>query len=511
MARKEAGNGKPVLKKTGVAGLDDVLGGGLACERCFLLEGNPGTGKTTIAMQFLLEGRAAGERGLYITLSETEDELRTSAVSHGWSLDGMEIFELLPPENLLDQDQQQSLLYSSDLELGETTKRVFEEFERVKPDRVVLDSLSEIRLLSQSSLRYRRQILALKHYFAKQNVTVLLLDDLTAEVADKTVHSVAHGVIRLEELSPDFGGERRRMRVIKYRGQAFRGGYHDFNIVTGGVQVFPRLVAAEHKSSFKRGEVVSTGNAQMNALMGGGVERGSSVLVLGPAGSGKSFLVLTFIASAAARGEKSALFVFDEEVGLLAERMKGLGIDLQGLMDKGLILLSQVDAAELSPGEFSQRVRHCIEKGVKTIVIDSLNGYQASMPEEHALILHMHELLQYCNRQGATTFLTVAQHGLMGEMKSPVDLTYLADTVILLSYFEAMGRVRRAMSLVKKRTSAHENTIREYQIDRRGLTLGEPLVNFHGVLRGVPTIVGDGPELQKSTAKRGQTGRDEPT
>lgn len=511
MSRKEVEDGKSALKKTGIAGLDDVLGGGLAPIRCFLLEGSPGTGKTTIAMQFLMEGRAAGETGLYITLSETEDELRMSAASHGWSLDGIDIFELLPPESLLDDEQQQSLLYSSDLELGETTKKIFEKFERVKPDRVVLDSLSEIRLLAQSSLRYRRQILALKHYFAKRNTTVLLLDDLTSEMTDKTVHSVAHGVIRLEELSPDYGAERRRMRVIKYRGQAFRGGYHDFNIITGGVQVFPRLVSAEHRAAFKRGEVLSTDNAQMNALMGGGIERGSSVLVLGPAGAGKSFLTLNFIASAAARGEKSALFVFDEEIGLLTQRMKTLGIDLEDLAAKGLILISQVDAAELTPGEFSQRVRQVIEKGVKTIVIDSLNGYQASMPQEHALILHMHELLQYCNRQGATTFLTVAQHGLMGDMKSPVDLTYLADTVVLLRYFEARGRVRRAISLVKKRTSAHEDTIREYKIDTGGLTLGEPLVNFQGVLRGVPNIIGDGPELLKTGSKRGRAEQDEIT
>ncbi|HEX5006884.1 MAG TPA: ATPase domain-containing protein [Hyphomonadaceae bacterium] len=504
MARKEAGTGKPELKKTGIEGLDDVLGGGLSPGRCFLLEGNPGTGKTTIATQFLLEGRAAGEKGLYITLSETEDELRESAASHGWLLEGIEIFELIPPENLLDEEQQQSLLYSSDLELGETTKRIFGAFERLKPDRVVLDSLSEIRLLAQSSLRYRRQILALKHYFAKQSATVLLLDDLTADASDKTVHSVAHGVLRLEELSPDYGAERRRVRVIKYRGQPFRGGYHDFTIRTGGVSVFPRLVSAEHKAVFRH-EILSTDNAEMNALMGGGVERGSSVLVLGPAGAGKSFLAMSFIASAARRGEKSALFIFDEERGLLIRRMKALNIDLQDMIDKELVFLTQVDAAELTPGEFSQQVRSCIDKGAKTIVVDSLNGYQAAMPEERALILHMHELLQYCNRQGATTFLTVAQHGLMGDMKAPVDLTYLADTVVLLRYFEAYGRVRRAISLVKKRTSAHEDTIREYMIDGHGLTLGEPLVNFQGVLRGVPMVMGEGPELLRDGPKESQS------
>jgi circadian clock protein KaiC len=500
----------PGLQNTGIEGLDDVLGGGLSGSRCYLLEGNPGTGKTTVGLQFLMAGRETGERGLYITLAETEEELKATAASHGWDLKGIDIFELLPPDSLLDEEQQQSLLYSSDLELGETTRRMFAAFEKAKPHRVVLDSLSEIRLLAQSSLRYRRQVLAMKHFFGSQGATVILLDDLTSEASDKTMHSIAHGVIRLEELSPDYGAERRRLRVIKYRGQKFRGGYHDFNIMTGGVQVFPRLVSAEHKKNEFRREVLSTDNVEMNALMGGGVERGSSVLVLGPAGAGKSFLAMTFIAAAAKRGEKSALFVFDEEIGLLIERMKALNIDLQGMMDKELLFMSQVDAAQLTPGEFSEHVRRCIEKGARTLVIDSLNGYQAAMPEEHALILHMHELLQYCNRQGATTFLTIAQHGLMGDMRSPVDLTYLADTVILLRYFEAVGRVRRAISLVKKRTSAHEDTIREYRIDSRGLTLGEPLVNFQGVLRGVPSIVGDGPELLNGAPKRSRPERGAP-
>jgi circadian clock protein KaiC len=474
---------------TGIAGLDDVLNGGLARERMFLLEGNPGTGKTTIGLQFLLAGAAAGERGLYVTMSETETELRSSAESHGWKLNDIEIFELVPPETLIDEDQQQSLLYSSDLELGETTKRIFEVFERAQPDRLVIDSLSEIRLLAQSSLRYRRQILAMKHFFAQRAATVLMLDDLTTDVLDKSVHSIAHGVIHLDELAPEYGPDRRRLRVLKYRGSPFRGGFHDFVIETGGVRVFPRLVSAEHRRDFKR-NLLKTGNTEFNALLGGGIERGSSVLVLGPAGAGKSVLALTFIATAIERGERVAMFVFDEEMGLLMNRAKGFGIDLAAMMKSGNLLLTQIDAAELTPGAFSWRVRDCIEQfGARTVVIDSLTGYQAAMPEERALILHMHEILQFCNRNGATTFLTVAQHGLLGDMKAPIDLTYLADTVILLRYFEALGEVRRAISIVKKRTSAHETTIREYRMHSGGFSLGEPLTHFHGVLRGVPTIV----------------------
>ena len=477
---------------TGVAGLDEILAGGLAKGRLFLVEGSPGTGKTTVASQFLMAGAEQGETVLYITLSETEAELRDGAASHGWEFpENFEVFELVPPESLLNDEQQQSLLYSSDLELGETTKRIFEVFERVQPARVVLDSLSEIRLLAQSSLRYRRQILALKHYFSHNDATVLMLDDLTADVMDKTVHSVAHAVIRLEELSPNYGPERRRMRVLKYRGRRYRGGYHDFVIETGGVRIFPRLVSAEHRVEFKR-ETVPVEDDRLNDLLGGGFDRGASNLILGPAGTGKSLLALSFVASAIARGEGAAMFIFDEELGLLFERSKGLGIDLQAMADTGRLAIEQIDAAELTPGEFSQRVRVCVEThGARTVVIDSLNGYQAAMPEEQALILHMHELLQYLNRQGTTTFLTVAQHGLVGDMKAPVDVTYLADTVILLRYFEALGRVRRAISVVKKRTGIHEDTIREFMIDRKGITLGEPLTAFQGVLRGVPSLVSE--------------------
>lgn len=478
--------------RTGVEGLDDILAGGFTRRHVFLLEGSPGTGKTTIAMQFLLEGAALKERCLYISLSESEEELRDSARSHGIEFgNAIEIFELVPPESLLDEDQQQSLLYSSDLELGETTKLIFEAFERVRPQRVVIDSLSEIRLLAQSSLRYRRQILALKHYFSRSDATVLLLDDMTSDQADKTVHSVVHGVVHLEQLAPDYGSERRRLRVIKYRGQSFRGGYHDFIIKTGGVAVFPRLRAIEHRISFER-TTLKSGIAEFDDLLGGGIERGSSTLLIGPAGTGKSLFTLQFVNAAVARGEKAAIFLFDEELGLLFSRTKAMGLDLEQMRDNGSIHIEQLDAAELSPGEFSQRVRDRVSSfDAKTVIIDSINGYQASMPGENALILHMHELLQYLNRQGANTYLTVAQHGLVGDMKSPVDVTYLADSVILLRYFEALGRVRRAVSVIKKRTGRHEDTIREFHIGDVGLTLGEPLSGFQGVLRGVPTFVGD--------------------
>jgi circadian clock protein KaiC len=479
-------NGKAA---SGIAGLDDVLDGGFSRGNVFLLEGEPGSGKTTIALQFLLAGASEGETCLYLTLSETEVELRTGASSHHWTLDNhITVCELLPPEGLLGGDKHQTLLYASDLELGETTKELLEVVRRVNPTRLVIDSLSEIRLLAQSSLRYRRQILAIKHFFSRSHTTVLMLDDLTSDATDKTVHSIAHGVIRVHQMAPDYGSERRRLRILKYRGQKFRGGYHDMTIETGGVKVFPRLVAAEHRTNFAR-VPIPTGITPFDQLLGGGVNAGSGTLILGPAGTGKSLIAITFALAAIGRGEKAALFIFDEELGLLFDRMRGLNIDLEAARSRGELYIEQIDSAEMSPGEFAHLVRKRVdEEKIKTVVIDSLNGYQAAMSAENSLILHIHELLQYLNRQGAATFLTMAQHGLVGDMKTTVDVTYLADTVILLRYFEAQGTVRRAVSCIKKRTGRHESTIREYRIERDGLSVGEPLTGFQGVLRGVPTI-----------------------
>jgi len=475
---------------TGIAGLDDILGGGLDPDRLYLVEGTPGTGKTTLALQYLLEGSKKGGKGLYVTLSESEKELRTVAARHGWSLDALSIFELVPPEASLDPEREQTLFHPAELELSETSKLIFGRVAELKPFRVVFDSLSEMRLLAQNPLRYRRQILALKHFFSGRNCTVVLLDDLSSNANDLQLHSIAHGVVLLEQLALDYGAERRRLRVIKMRGTKFRGGYHDFTIQTGGIAIYPRLVASEHHKAFI-GDRTKSGSAELDALLGGGLPRGTSALLIGGAGVGKSSVAITFAVAAAERGENSSIFAFDEGLGTLYARSAGLGIPLQAHVDAGRIHIQQIDPAEMSPGEFTHVVRRAVEqKNARIIVIDSLNGYLNAMPDERFLVLQMHELLSYLNQLGIVTIVVLAQHGLMGPMQSPVDMSYLSDTVIMLRYFEAGGRVRRAISVVKNRSGIHEDTIREFQLTAGGVTAGPPLTDFSGIFSGTPTYVG---------------------
>ncbi|NPV23510.1 ATPase domain-containing protein [Bradyrhizobium aeschynomenes] len=476
---------------TGSEGLDDILGGGLDANRLYLYEGRPGTGKTTIALQFLLKGRSLGERVLYITLSETKRELEVVAERHGWSLAGIDVFELVPPETTLDPERELTVFHPAEVELSETTGLMFKEVERVDPARVVIDSLSELRLLAQSPLRYRRQVLALKHFFAKRNCTVILLDDLSSSQDDLQLHSVAHGVVMLEQLAIEYGAERRRLRVIKMRGIAFRGGFHDFTIAEGGLKIFPRLVAAEHHRSFL-GEVVSSGNAELDQMLGGGLERGTNALLIGSAGVGKSSVALTYAIAAADRGERAVFFAFDEGRGTVEARARTLGLSLERHMKSGLIRLQQIDPSELSPGEFGANVRRSVEQDqARVIVIDSLNGYLNAMPDERFLILQMHELLSYLGQQGVLTILVLAQHGLVGPMDTPLDISYLSDAVLMLRYFEMAGTVRRAMSVVKKRSGHHEHTIREFRLGSGGIALGPPLTEFSGVFSGNPRFTGD--------------------
>ncbi len=482
------------LVATGTPGLDDVLGGGFTPNRLYLIEGNPGAGKTTLALRCLLEGVQLGENVVYVTLSETKLELTAVAESHGWSLNGIDVLELTVTEAELEPDNQNAMYQPSEVELGVTTKAILAEIERVKPRRIVIDSLSEMRLLAQSPLRYRRQVLALKQYFIGRECTVFLLDDLTSEAADLQLQSIAHGVVCLEQLSPEYGAERRRLRVTKLRGQKYRGGYHDFVIDTGGLDVFPRLIAGEHTQAQKRG-LLKAGNAELDSLLGGGLPYGTSAVLLGPAGSGKSTLALQYARSAATRGERSVVFAFDERIETILDRTAGLGMDITEYVDRGLIVIKPVDTAELSPGEFAHLVRRAVagddgNQGAKGVLIDSLNGYLSAMPEERFLTSQLHELLTYLGHKGVVTFLIVAQHGLLGHMDTPFDTTYLADTVILFRYFEAQGEVRQALSVVKKRSGKHERTIRELSLSENGMTVGKPLKEFHGVLSGIPTYHG---------------------
>jgi len=478
--------------QTGIEGLDDVLQGGFIPNRLYLVAGDPGSGKTTLALQYLLEGRRRGERGLYLTLSETKEELIAGAASHGWDLDGIEIVELMSKEEALERENNLTMFNPSEVELSETTKFVLDAVTRSNPTRVVFDSLSEMRLLAQSSLRYRRQILALKQFFIGRQCTVLLLDDGTSEGSDMQLQSIAHGVIELAQTAPGYGAERRRMRVVKFRGTQFRGGHHDFVIARGGLRIFPRLVSAEHRSDRALSPVPS-GIGALDSLLGGGPDRGTSTLFIGPAGSGKSTMALQYAVSAARRGEHAAVFAFDERVQTLLARSQAVGQAFTEGRGPGELSVRQVDPTERSPGEFAHMVREAVERDHATVVvIDSLNGYLNAMPEERFLTAQLHELLAYLGERGVCTILVVAQHGAIGgNIQTPIDTSYLADAVVLFRFFEYRGQVKRAVSVLKKRSGAHEDTIRELKTGPQGISLSEPLKEFHGILSGMSLLPGE--------------------
>lgn len=488
---------------TGIEGLDDVLGGGLPASRMYLIEGAPGTGKTTLGMQFLLQGRAAGERGLYITLSETRDELQTVAESHGWSLDGIEIFEL-SREDEFAPGSEQSVLYPAEIELGEAVQHVIEAIDALLPQRVVFDSLSEMRLLAQSSLRYRRQLLALKQHLSSRNCTVMCLDDKSSEPGDLKLHSIAHGVISLDQWSHDFGPERRRMRVVKMRGVKIRGGFHDCVLDTGGLRVFPRLVAAEHRTAFDSAPQ-TTGVTELDALLGGGLTPGTNTLFTGPSGVGKTTTAMAAALSALKRGERVAYYLFDEGVGTLVLRCAALGMDVGPYLEDGSLMLYQIDPAELSPGEFTSHVRASAEAHSATFfVIDSLNAYVHAMPGERFLLLQLHELLSYLNQKGMTTIVVLGQHGLIGEGRADVDLSYLSDAILMFRFFEANGEIHGAVSALKSRTTRHLRTLHEFRITQQGLQVGEALRGLEGVLSGLPSYRGDLPAMGRPHAMEGE-------
>ncbi len=476
---------------TGISGLDDILNGGLPQGHLYLVEGDPGTGKTTLALQFLLAGIERGEKVIYVTLSESRKELEQVARSHGWSADSLQIYEMAPSEDDLGPDAQYTVFHPSEVELADTMAAILEQVDATQPQRVVFDSLSELRMLARDPLKYRRQILSLKRHFADRNCTVMLLDDRTAEGSqDLQLQSIAHGVVMMQSLERDFGIKRRRLEVRKLRGSSYREGFHDYTVETGGLSIYPRLIAAEHKPGFERKAVLS-GIEALDSLFGGGIDTGTSTLFIGPAGCGKSTLALRYAVSSAQRGEKAVIFTFDEALSTLLERAKGLGMDAASLLADGRMEIQQVDPAELAPGEFVSRVRRLVDdERLRVVVLDSLNGLLNAMPHEQFLSMQLHELLSYLGQQGVATILTLAQHGFIGSMQSPIDVSYLSDSVLLFRYFEYAGKIRQALSVLKKRSGPHERAIRELVLGDGGIIVGEPLRDFKGVLTGIPSFIG---------------------
>jgi circadian clock protein KaiC len=494
----------PMRLASGVDGVDDILGGGLTPRRMYLIEGAPGAGKTTLALQFLLKGAELGEAGLYVTLSETKAELIAVAASHGWPADRFTIIELLSDEGL-DPRYEQTVLHPAEIELGETVRDVINKVDELKPARLVFDSLSELRLLSQNPLRYRRQILALKRYFATRACTVLLLDDNTSEPGDVQLHSIAHGVISLDNLVHDYGGERRRLRIAKMRGIKFREGYHDMTLGTGGIRVYPRLVAAEHHNEYST-QALSTGTQGLDALLGGGLVPGTNALMIGPSGVGKTTTVVSCLLAALERGEPCVYYLFDETLTTLLLRCANLGMDLKPHIESGLLKLRQIDPAEISPGEFTSDVRERVEQGhAKYVAIDSLNAFLQAMPGERYLLLQMHELLAYLNQRGIITMLVLGQHGIIGEIQSDIDISYLSDVVLLFRYFERQGEVLTAVTALKSRANAHERSIRQFRLGTTGLDVGEALRDFEGILSGLPSYRGDAAMLVSADSDTNST------
>ena len=475
----------------GCPGLDNILGGGLPAGRLYLLEGDPGAGKTTLSLQFVAEGVKQGERTLYITLSESSSELNFAARAHGLQIEGVEIVELLPDEDDLRPEQQYTVFHPAEVELNDRMQRIVKEVRRVKPDRLVLDALSELRMLAKDPLRYRRQILSLKDFMHDQNCTVLLLDDRTSRDADLQLHSIVHGVVSMDKTSREYGKARRQVEILKLRGTPYSEGSHDYSIITGGVVVFPRLVAADSRNGGAT-ECVSSGIPELDALTGGGLDRGTATLLIGPAGCGKTTIATHWVVSAAERGETCAVFTFEEGPQTLLNRAAGLGMNLESHIASGRVGLERVDPAEMSPGELVAKVQNYVEKkNARVVVFDSLNGYLQSMPGEHFLAIHLHELLAYLNNRGVLTLMILAQAGMIGsQMHSAIDVSYLADNILLLRYFEAHGEVRQAISTIKRRAGAHERTIRELKLGPDRIHVGRPLNDFQGILTGTPSFLG---------------------